>query len=41
VLQAWKGGGSDNVRRAHQALLERARLNSAARQGLYDAAEEV
>jgi len=41
VLQAWKGGGSDNVRRAQQALLERARLNSAARQGLYDAAEEV
>lgn len=40
VLQAWKGGGDDNVRRAQQALLERARLNGAARRGTYDAAAE-
>jgi fructose-bisphosphate aldolase class I len=41
VLQAWKGGGPDNVRRAQQALLQRARLNGAAREGSYDAAAEA
>lgn len=40
VLQAWKGQTS-NVRSAQDALLERARLNSAAREGLYDSAMEV
>ncbi len=39
VLQAWKGQAS-NVRSAQQALLERARLNSAAREGRYDASME-
>jgi fructose-bisphosphate aldolase class I len=41
TLRAWKGGGADNVGRAQQALLERARLNSEARQGRYDAASET
>jgi fructose-bisphosphate aldolase class I len=40
VLQSWKGGGADKVGMAQQALLDRARLNSAARKGLYDAAAE-
>jgi fructose-bisphosphate aldolase class I len=40
VLQAWKGGGDDNVRLAQQALVQRARLNGAARQGRYDPAAE-
>jgi fructose-bisphosphate aldolase class I len=40
VLQAWKGQIS-NVRSAQDALLERARLNSAAREGRYDSAMEV
>jgi fructose-bisphosphate aldolase class I len=39
VLQAWKGQAA-NVRRAQEALLERARLNSAARAGRYDASME-
>jgi fructose-bisphosphate aldolase, class I len=40
VLQAWKGQAI-NSRSAQDALLERARLNSAAREGRYDAAMEV
>ena len=39
VLQAWKGQAA-NVRSAQDALLERARLNGAAREGRYDAAME-
>jgi fructose-bisphosphate aldolase class I len=39
-LQAWKGQAA-NVRSAQQALLERARLNSAAREGRYEAAMEA
>ena len=39
ALQAWKGQAV-NVRSAQDALLERARLNSAAREGRYDAAME-
>jgi fructose-bisphosphate aldolase class I len=39
VLQAWKGQAG-NVRSAQDALLERARLNSAAREGRYGAAME-
>ncbi len=39
VLQAWQGQ-SANIRSAQNALLKRARLNSAARQGTYDAATE-
>ena len=39
VLQAWKGQAV-NARSAQDALLERARLNSAAREGRYDAAME-
>jgi fructose-bisphosphate aldolase class I len=39
VLQAWKGQAA-NVRSAQDALLERARLNSAARAGRYDASME-
>jgi fructose-bisphosphate aldolase class I len=40
VLHAWKGQAA-NVRGAQDALLERARLNSAARQGRYDSAMEA
>ena len=40
VLQAWRGQAS-NARNAQDALLERARLNSAARDGRYDSAMEV
>ena len=40
VLQAWKGRAA-NARSAQDALLERARLNSAAREGRYDSAMEV
>jgi len=40
VLRAWKGK-SINARSAQDALLERARLNSAAREGRYDAAMEL
>ena len=40
ALQAWKGQAV-NVRSAQDALLERARLNSAAREGRYDAAMEA
>jgi fructose-bisphosphate aldolase class I len=40
VLQAWKGQAI-NVRGAQDALLARARLNSAAREGRYDAAMEI
>lgn len=40
VLQAWKGQGA-NAGRAQDALLERARLNGAARQGRYDPAMET
>jgi fructose-bisphosphate aldolase class I len=40
VLQAWRGQAS-NARSAQDALLERARLNSAAREGRYDCAMEV
>ena len=40
VLHAWKGQAA-NVRSAQDALLERARLNSAAREGRYDSAMEV
>jgi fructose-bisphosphate aldolase class I len=40
VLHAWKGQAA-NVRSAQGALLERARLNSAAREGRYDSAMEV
>ena len=40
VLQAWKGRAA-NARSAQEALLERARLNSAAREGRYDSAMEV
>jgi fructose-bisphosphate aldolase class I len=39
VLRAWKGSAA-NTRRAQDALLERARLNSAAREGRYDASME-
>ena len=39
VLQAWKGQ-SGNARSAQEALLQRARLNSAAREGRYDPAME-
>ena len=39
VLRAWKGQAA-NARSAQDALLERARLNSAAREGRYDAAME-
>jgi fructose-bisphosphate aldolase class I len=39
VLQAWKGQAG-NVRGAQDALLERARMNSAAREGRYDPAME-
>ena len=39
VLDAWRGQAA-NVRVAQDALLERARLNSAARAGRYDAAME-
>jgi len=39
-LQAWKGQAA-NARSAQQALLERARLNSAAREGRYEAAMEA
>ncbi|HMC16800.1 MAG TPA: class I fructose-bisphosphate aldolase [Albitalea sp.] len=39
VLQAWKGQAA-NLRRAQDALLERARLNGAACEGRYDAAME-
>ena len=39
VLHAWQGQ-SGSVRDAQAALLKRARLNSAARQGKYDAAME-
>ena len=38
-LQAWKGQAG-NVAAAEQALLKRARLNSAAALGKYDAAQE-
>ena len=40
VLQAWKGQAV-NARSAQDALLERARLNGAAREGRYDPAMEV
>ena len=40
VLQAWKGQAV-NARSAQDALLERARLNGAAREGRYDAAMEA
>jgi fructose-bisphosphate aldolase class I len=40
ALQAWKGQAA-NARSAQQALLERARLNSAARAGRYDATMEA
>ncbi len=40
VLQVWKGQAA-NARSAQEALLERARLNSAARDGRYDSAMEV
>ena len=40
VLHAWKGQAA-NARSAQDALLERARLNSAAREGRYDSAMEV
>ena len=40
VLQAWKGQAV-NARSAQDALLERARLNAAAREGRYDAAMEA
>ena len=40
VLRAWKGQAA-NARSAQDALLERARLNSAAREGRYDSAMEV
>jgi fructose-bisphosphate aldolase class I len=39
VLQAWKGQAA-NTRSAQDALLQRARLNSAAREGRYDASME-
>jgi len=39
ALQAWKGQAA-NVRGAQEALLQRARLNGAARQGRYEAAME-
>jgi len=39
VLKAWQGRAA-NVRSAQDALLERARLNSAAREGRYDASME-
>jgi len=40
VLLAWKGQAA-NVRSAQDALLERARLNGAARDGRYDASMET
>jgi len=40
VLRAWKGHAA-NARSAQDALLERARLNSAAREGRYDSVMEV
>ena len=40
ALQAWKGQAA-NVRSAQDALLERARLNGAARDGRYDATMEA
>jgi fructose-bisphosphate aldolase class I len=40
VLQAWRGQAS-NARNAQDALFERARLNSAAREGRYDSVMEV
>jgi len=40
VLRAWKGQAA-NVRSAQDALLERARLNGAARDGRYDASMET
>jgi fructose-bisphosphate aldolase class I len=40
VLHAWKGQAA-NARGAQDALLERARLNGAAREGRYDSAMEV
>ena len=40
VLQAWKGQAA-NARSAQDALLERARLNGAAREGRYDPAMEA
>jgi fructose-bisphosphate aldolase class I len=40
VLQTWKGR-AENARSAQIALLERARLNSAAREGRYDPAMEA
>jgi fructose-bisphosphate aldolase, class I len=39
VLRAWEGQAA-NARSAQDALLERARLNSAAREGRYDVAME-
>ena len=39
VLHAW-GGQATNIRSAQNALLKRARLNSAARQGICSAAME-
>ena len=39
VLQAWQGQAA-NTRKAQDALLERARLNSAAREGRYEASME-
>jgi fructose-bisphosphate aldolase class I len=39
VLKAWKGQAT-NVSSAQDALLERARLNGAARDGRYDASME-
>jgi len=40
ALQAWKGK-AENVKPAQQALLKRAKLNSLARQGTYDATMET
>jgi len=40
VLNAWQGRAA-NVGAAQHALLKRARLNSAARAGRYDAAMET
>ena len=40
ALQAWKGK-TENVKPAQQALLKRAKLNSLARQGAYDASMET
>ena len=39
ALQAWKGQAA-HARQAQDALLKRARLNSAAREGRYDSAME-